>query len=214
MSRSGLYLAGAIALAAVAGGVLFFTNFLGIQQLMGVPPTAEQLMAEMGETAAAGGQVATFAESNIKTWSIAEGHTLERFSLNGSDAVYARLTSATALDPKSFAWQALGLSHLFTREFNNSTAGRDIEIAVIARRAPSNSSDTLFVMYATQQAGNTGWKPIALSNDFELHKVTFKVPQPEGGFQNPSILVLQADPAGKGRAVELLGVYVRLARPS
>jgi hypothetical protein len=214
MSRSGLYIVGAVALALTAAGVLFFSNFQGIQQLVGFPPTTEQLMAQISDASATGGQAVTFSDSNTKAWSLAEGHRLERFSLNGGDVAFARLTSLTRLDSQSFAWPTLGLSWLLTREFNNATRGREIEIGVIARRASVNSSDQLFVMYATQQAGNTGWKPIRLSNDFELHKVTFKVPQPDGGFQNPSILVLHADAAGKGRSVELLGAFVRFAKPN
>ena len=43
------------------------------------------------------------------------------------------------------------------------------------------------------------------------HRIPFSVPNVDGGFVNPSILVLQADPTANGKAVEILGVYVQIA---
>lgn len=168
-------------------------------------------MSDLKEIASRGGQVATFSGSGAQSWRLAEGHRLERFSLNDQGAVFARLSSTVHLDPKSFDWPNLGLSWLLTKEFNNSTAGQRIEIGLVARHAQTNPSDTVYLMYATQQAGNTGWKPIQLSSQFELHRIPFSVPNVDGGFVNPSILVLQADPTANGKAVEILGVYVQIA---
>jgi hypothetical protein len=211
MSRTNTLITGAVALAIVAAILMVWTNLFGIQQLLGMRPSEKELMAEMTEIAASGGQVSTFSKGLINTWKVAEGHKLERFGLNDEGAVFARLTSSVVLDGKSFDWPNLGLSWLMTQEFNNSVAGRRIEIGIVARRSQQNSSEQLFLMYATQQAGNTGWKPVPLSNQFELQKIYFDVPSPEGGFQNPPIMILHSDPDGKGRSVEMLGAYVRVA---
>lgn len=210
--RTSQLILGAVILALVAGGLLIWTNPAALQSLLPfLKPNEEQLMSDLAGIASRGGHVATFSQQGAQSWRLAQGHRLERFSLNDRGAVFARLSSSTHIDPNSFDWPNLGLSWVLTREFNNQSNGKRIEIGVVARRAQANSSDSVYLMYATQQAGNTGWKPIPLSTQFELHRVPFDVPNVEGGFANPPILVLHADPTAKGKSVEILGVYVQLA---
>jgi len=200
-------IAGAVVLALVAAGVLFGTDFFQ-KNLFG--PSETELLAEVQGASKVGGYAATFAEPSAAAWRLAEGHRLERFSLNDQGAVFARLSSSKPLDAKSFDWPSLGLTWKLTQEFNNQTNGLPIEIGIVARQAATNGSNTLFVMYATEQAGNSGWKPIQLSSSFELKTIRWTVPRIEpGGYKNPPIVVLHSDATGSGKAIEILGVYVK-----
>jgi hypothetical protein len=64
-------------------------------------------------------------------------------------------------------------------------------------------------VFATRQAGNSGWQSIPLGPKFELHTFQYDVPAVDGGYNQEPILVLHADAAGQGRALELLGIVLR-----
>lgn len=209
MNRS-YVIAGVLVVAVLALAGMVWTNFLGLRDLLeSESATQERLMSELSEIASRGGHVATFSEANVKSWQVPGGHQLERFSLNDKGAVFARLTSGTQMDPQSFDWPNQGMTWLLTKDFNNKTNGRKIEIGVVARQGTGKAADSIYLMYATQQSGNSGWKKIPLGTRFELKKIEFQVPSVPGGFTNPPILVLNADPAGKGKSVEILGAYVQ-----
>lgn len=163
----------------------------------------------MNQITASGGTALTFDDSAIKGWTLPPGHRLERFSLDGGKAVFARLSSTTALNNDFPSWAERGLSFQFQVEMNNISSGKRIEVGVIARSAQSNGSHNLNVVYATQQAGNSGWQKLELSPQFQLLKFTYDVPAVPTGYQSAPIVVLHSDEAGSGRGVELLGIYVK-----
>jgi len=224
MSRTGLLVVVALIFALAAAGVLVWTNALNISgQPSGAPsatapsttapPSREaQLVTSMNQAAAGGGFAASFLETDVSKWQIAEGHRLERFSLASSGPVFARLTSSVALDRASVQWPSLGLSMALPVEFANLANGRTVEIGFIARAAQSNGSSELSVIYATQQAGNSLWQTVELKPNFEAYKFTYDVPRIETGYVNGPILVFHSDAAGGGKAVEMIGAYVKLAQ--
>ena len=213
MGRDGL-IAAALVLAAAAVGLSLWT---GVLKLPGQTPgfgttttNEDRLVAQMTNEVAGGGYAVTFSQNEASKWQVGEGHRIERFSLEAGSAVFARLSSSTPLNPTTWEWSTQGLSTTFPVEFNNATNGQEIEIGVIARAATANPSSEMSVVYATQQAGNSGWHPIALTGEFALTKFTFTVPKvDDGAYTKQPILVINADKAGGGKSVEVLGVYVK-----
>lgn len=204
--KSPYLIAGAVVLALVLAGILFATDFLTKNPFVS---DEARFLTEANEAPAAGGVAGLFVEQDSRKWRIASGHRLERFSLDQSGAVFARLTSTVPLDRKSVDWAAQGLTITFPPQFNNATAGQTVEIGLAARSAQSNGAASIAVVYATQGQGNSGWKDFKLSGDFQLFTFKFKVPKLPNGYVNGPIIVLSSDPAGGGHAAELMGVYVK-----
>jgi hypothetical protein len=163
----------------------------------------------MTEQAMQGGYAATFSGSSVKAWQIAAGHALERFSINNGDAVFARLTSSAPVAKEGWEWEKQGLSWLIPNEFNNRTNGHKVEVGIIARQSASSTTESVSVLYATRGYGNSGWKKLPLSSDFELKTFVFDFTAVTATEFNQPILVITADPEGAGKAVEILGVYVK-----
>ncbi len=219
MTRSGYLVAGALVFALAAAGVLVWTNFLDLSGENGffpraaapsAPPSREaQLVKRMTEAVAEGGIAVSFVESDVRKWKVADGDRLEKFTLDSSGPVFARLTSSAALDKASIQWPSLGLSVGLPLEFTKLSNGRKIEVGFVARSAATNGSPAVSVVYATQQAGNSGWKSVNLQPQFEAYKFEYAVPSVPGGYTNPPVIVFHSDPSGSGRAVELIGLYVR-----
>jgi hypothetical protein len=212
MNRAGLIII-AVLLAAAAAAVLFWTelgNNLGGQSIVGTQQSNEaRLVAQMKNAVAGGGFAVTFDTSDAQKWQIAPGHRFERFSVDGG-GVFGRLTSGVPLNSTTWEWSTQGLSTLFPVEFNNNTNGRTIEIGVIARASTTNSTKELSVVYATQQAGNSGWHKLPLTGEFKLQTFTFDVPQIEPGtYTKQPVIVLNADADGTNRSAEVLGVYIK-----
>src|SRR5262249_7776650 len=120
--------------------------------------------------------------------------------------------SSSTLDKASVLWPSLGLSLTLPPEFANNVAGRKVEVGVIARSAQSNGSPEISVMYATRQAGNSGWQSIALQPNFEAYKFTYDVPNHEGGYTNGPMVVFHSDASGGGKAVEMIGAYIKIVQ--
>lgn len=213
MSRTGFLVVGALIFALAAAGVLVWTNVLVIPSTPpSTPQTAEQkLMARIAERAAGGGVAVTFAEKDIKRWQLPTGHRLERFSLHDGEAVFARLTSEGPVDNEKPSWAERGLSIPLPVEFNNMTRGRRVEIGIVARSSQSNPSKALLAVYATQEAGNSGWQALGLKPAFELLTFTYDVPAVEA-YSNQPILVIHSDEEGMGKSVEILGAFVKLVK--
>lgn len=172
--------------------------------------STEQLMARINDAEKTGGYGVTFSQSDVPKWRIAEGHRLERFGVDGGEPAFVRLTSSTVLNATTWEWATQGLSVTLPVEFNNRTNGQMIEIGVVARAASSNSANVITVVYATQQAGNSGWKDLPVDGDFAMKTIRFKVPKiAPGTYTKQPIVVLNSDRSGGGRAVEVLGVYVK-----
>jgi len=200
----------AAVLALIAGGVLITSNFLGFtfSSLFRVPE--REWVARMSQAAVQGGGYAlTFSGPGSENWKVGPGHQLERFSVESGDAAFARLTSTAAFNGNSTEWEKLGLTAALPVEFNNQTKGQMIEIGVVARAPSVKPSDAIMIMYATQQAGNSGWQRLALGRDFELLKFTYKVPTVEGEYIAKPIIVIHSDAQGRGRMADILGVYVK-----
>ena len=222
--RAGYLIVGALIFALAAAAVLIWTNQINLPGQPAAPPSATsvpsttvappsheaQLVTAMNEAAAGGGYVATFMEGDVGKWQIADGHKLERFSLGSNGPVFARFTSSTTLDKTSVQWPALGLSMTLPPEFANAVAGKKVEVGIIARAAQSNGSNELSVVYATRQSGNSGWQSIALQPNFEAYKITYDVPNREGGYTNGPMIVFHSDASGGGRAVEMIGAYLKV----
>jgi len=197
----------AIVLALVAAATLFGTDFFRKNPFG--PSLETQLMARINEAASQGGLVATFGEPYTKGWQLPKGHRLERFSLNDGEAVFSRLTSSVPRTNDLPTWPDRGLSFSFPIDFATRTKGQWLEIGIVARRSPQNSSETLNVVYSTQQAGNSGWQNLALGENFELKTFPYQVPDVPEGYSHQPIIVLHSDTEGRGRSVEILGVYVK-----
>jgi hypothetical protein len=215
-----MYLVVLLVIAAIAAGVYFGTDLLNPPQVTSgaaveaTPDTSNsavaQLVSDMTSIAQAGGYAATFSEQQLVKWQLAEGHKIERFSIGNENTVFARLTSGTALDQTSVDWAPLGLSTLLPLDFATQSAGKKIEVGVIARSAQSNGAAKMMIVYATQQAGNSGWQQVQLQSDFALFRFTFEVPIADGGYTNQPIVVIHSDASGSGKAVELIGTYVKV----
>jgi len=163
----------------------------------------------MNQIAASGGLAVTFGDSNIQGWLLPPGHKLERFAVDGGQAVFARLTSSVALNDNTPTWAERGLSYAFPVDLAAKTNGARIEIGVIAKSASTNGSEALNIVYATQQAGNSGWQQFSLTPQFQLFTFTYDVPSLSDGYSNPPMVVLHSDQTGSGRAVEILGLYAK-----
>jgi hypothetical protein len=227
MPRIGLLLAIAAALIAVAAGVLFFTNFFEATPTRTTPdetatavsnnsehtPSPEEsFTTQLKEVAAGNGFAVTFLDADLAKWQLAEGFKIERFSLGHNGPVFARLTSNTPLDEKSFHWPRLGLSALLPLQFGQDSNGQRIQVGVVARAANNDTTSAVSVAYATQQAGNTGWRKFNVKSEFQLFKFVWDVPVVETGYTASPILTLNSDPSGSGQSVEILGVYVKIVK--
>jgi hypothetical protein len=223
--RTSTLVIGALIFALAAAGVLVWTNQLNLPGQPEAPPSTPsapsptapaplsreaQLVTAMNEAAAAGGFAVSFKEGDVGKWKLADGHRLERFSLDAAGPVLARLSSSTPLEWTSNQWPTQGLSVLIPRQFAEMSNGRTVEIGFVARTAPVNGSPRITALYATQQAGNSQWKSIVLKPQFEMYKFTYAVPALDGGYTAEPIVVFHSDPAGAGHAVELIGAYVKL----
>lgn len=225
MSRATL-IVGALIFALAAAGVLVWTGVLDVSGMKTSAPTAPtatnapptgtsreaQLVNDMTAAAAGGGFAASFVEADIKKWQIAGGHKLERFSVDGSDVVFARLSSSVALSPQFARWEDLGLSMTLPSEFSEGNKGYAVEVGVVARKSPQNGSDTIGVVFATQQTGNSGWNKFPLTQEFQLFTFRWTIPPLEGAYSQNPVLVVHADTEGLGRSVEILGAYVKPSR--
>jgi len=163
----------------------------------------------MNQIAASGGLVITFADSNIQGWLLPPGHKLERFAMDGGQAVFARLTSSAPLNDNTPTWAERGLSYALPIELAAKTNGARMEIGIVAKSPSSNGSDALSIVYATQQAGNSGWRQLPLTTQFQLLTFIYDVPSVAEGYSNPPMVVLHSDQTGAGRAVEIVGLYAK-----
>ena len=143
MTRTGNLIAGALAFALAAAGVLVWTDFLQLPKQGSAPlPSATtipsnsnelRLVTAMTEAVAGGGFAASFLESDVRKWQIAEGHRIERFSLDAAGPAFARLTSSTPLDKASVLWSSLGLSLPMPLELANAANGSQIDFFISNR---------------------------------------------------------------------------------
>ena len=208
--RSTYLIAAAVVLALVAAGVLFGTDFFRKNPFAKGADEAT-FLTQANEATAAGGFAALFTEHDARQWRLAGGHRLERFSLDQTGAVFARLTSSAPVDKTSTDWEKQGLTVVFPVAFNNATAGKTVEIGFAARSSSANGADKVSILYATRQAGNSSWREFKLGADFQMFTFKYKVPVDDKPYVNGPIVVITSDPAGGGHAVELMGVYVKPA---
>jgi hypothetical protein len=170
----------------------------------------EEHLANLKEAAFGGGYAVTFAPTDSAKWQVGEGHRLEKFSVEGGTTSFARLTSNAPLDAKTWKWSTQGLSTTFPVDFNNIANGGKLQIGIIARAPATNGSKVISVVYATQQAGNSGWRDIRIGSAFEMSTFTFNVPKRKpGSYTAQPILVIHADKRGAGASAEILGIYVK-----
>jgi hypothetical protein len=230
--KAGYLIVGALIFALAAAAVLIWTNQISLPGQPVAPPSASppastaappsapaaselsdaKWMKQMSDIAAGGGIALTFADNTVDNWRIAAGHRLERFTVSGGHAVFARLSSGVPLTNEVPTWSERGLSFSLPMGFSNRMNGAQIEVGVVARKARANSAENLHVVYATQQAGNSGWQKLALEPEFSLLSFKYDVPAVAGGYSIPAIIVLHSDASGAGRAAEVLGVYVKVLK--
>jgi hypothetical protein len=224
MPRNGsLIIIGAVVIVA-ALGLFIWTKFIDVEAPSGAGGTSSPGQTQPIATAqnndakwikymtnvlAEGGLVATFGEANIKNWRIADGHRLERFSLEGGNVAFGRLSSSVERLNTSPTWPERGLSYAFPVEWSNNNKGINIEVGIVARSPTNNASEVLNFVYSTQQAGHSGWQIVGLTGSFELHTFQYVVPNIEEAYVNPPVVVVHADDTAQGRAVEILGIYVK-----
>jgi hypothetical protein len=231
MSRIGYLIAIAVLIAALAAGVLVWQNYFDTPPQVATtnagstvsdqspkPSTKPLSDADakwfemMRQIPTDGGFSATFAKKDLGNWVLAAGHKLERYSLGGDEAAMGRLTSTEVLNPENTDWRASTLSFTLPMEFSRLSNGKKIEVGIVARTAMANGSPALYTVYATQEAGNSGWKAIQLTGDFQLVKFVYQVPELPAGYKNNPLIAFHSDAKGEGRSIELLGAYVRLAQ--
>jgi hypothetical protein len=205
MGRVGL-IAGAVVLALAAAAAFFWSD---IKRLAG-QATEEQLVTDLNHAAEGGGYAVTFTQADAGKWQIGEGHRLEKFSVDSGNTAFARVTSGKPLDPNTWEWSTQGLSTMFPVAFNNKTNGGKLQIGVVARSPSTNGSKQISVVYATQQAGNSGWHDFQIGPQFQMYSFTFDVPHRDpGSYTAQPIVVINADRTGAGGAAEVLGIYVK-----
>jgi hypothetical protein len=218
-----MYVAGALALALVAAGVFVGTDLVelpwlntssSIPSVPQLPSTSTpslpqaQLVAPMTEAASAGGFAASFAAQGGGSWELTPGHRLERLGLNGGGTVFARLSSGIALDKS----QIIDGTYVeLPAEFAQQSAGKRIEVGIVARAAQSNPSNEFSVLYSTRQAGNSGWRTFQAGSNFEIRSFTFDVPAAPNGYDAKPAIAVRGDSQGKGLGLEIIGVYAKLA---
>lgn len=200
---------GAVVLALMSVGVLVWSNAISLPFFTSYPSNQE-LMARMTEVSQSGGIAATFSAKDISKWQLPDGHKLERFSLTDAETGFARLTSTGPVDNNRPNWEERGLSLTLPVEFNNRTRGKRLEIGIVARSAQTRPSEALLAVYATRQAGNSGWQELVLQSGFQLTTFTYDVPAIAEEYTNAPILVLHSDRAGAGGSVEILGIYIKI----
>jgi hypothetical protein len=218
MSRTGFLVIIALIFALAAAGVLVWTNVIDFsgdtEKIVEGKPSLSaaemRAMNSMKQVAVTGGFAATFSGPESRTWDLAAGHRLERFSLNGGGDIMGRLISSVPLDNERVID---GLYVELPAQFAEIANGRRIEVGVLARGGQANPSSVLSVLYATRQAGNSGWKTLNLSPTFELRKFSFDVPKLPGGYQAQPVIALRGDAGGRGLTVELVGVYATVIIP-
>jgi hypothetical protein len=216
MTRTTLII-GALIFALAAAGVLVWTNVIDISKQ--TAPTSEQptitqstpvsetnWAEKMTELAAPEGMAFSFADANLATWSVTDAHRIERFSFGANSQVLARLSSTLPLDPEN---RLSGLQLKLPLEWAQRVNGKKIEIGVVARQPQTNAANDISLLYATLQAGNSGWQTLKVSTEFQVLKFTFDIPPVETGYTSQPVIVVRSDAAGGDRAVELVGVYVK-----
>lgn len=221
MSRAGFLIVVALVLALIAAGVLVWTNQLSqdanhAPRDASSPPTLTpdassgeaEYMALTNDAAAGTGFVATFAENSAR-WQVSDGHRLERIWLKEPDIVMARLASSLERRDDMLLQ---GLSVELPVEFAQQVNGKKIEVGILARMPQTNGAGEVSLVYATRQAGNSGWKQLKLSPQFALHSFVYEVPKVDEGYTVQPAVVIHADTSGKGRAVEILGIFVKQAQ--
>ncbi len=220
MTRTTLII-GALIFALAAAGVLVWTGVWEFADSTDLeeskpetPPVAassshDSQAAKWIEDAAVAGGIAVTFSGDAQGWFLSEGHKLERFAIDAS-TVFARLTSSSPLDPVRVVD---GLYVELPNEFAIRSNGKRVEVGVVARSAQSNPSTTFSVIYATQQAGNSGWRTMQLSGAFGLSRLVFDVPRVDEGYAAKPVIVIRGDSNGAGLGVELLGAYAKVLEP-
>jgi hypothetical protein len=153
---------------------------------------------------------ADFASPGVSRWRVPQGTDLKVVKVGDIDAPIGRLSSTVPLNRNSYEWETLGASVLIPSNVVAALNGREIEITVRARTSAQNPSEWIWTVFATQQAGNTGWHASALSRSVEPFRLKFKVPYVQEGYAKPFILVLNGDHDGLGRVAEVESVSIVL----
>ncbi|MDZ4866193.1 MAG: hypothetical protein SGI91_02620 [Alphaproteobacteria bacterium] len=207
MSRTGYLVVGALVFALAAAGVLLWSDIA--TEYFGPQTLESRLTKQMNDVASTGGFAASFAEQDASRWRLADGHRFERLTVASSNAVIGRLGSSVVLDVSPPSWESQGLSIELPAAFAQQSNGKRVEVGVIARAARANASGVLNAVFATRQAGNSGWRKFELGGEFQVHTIIFDMPEVPSGYTAQPIIVLQSDADGHGRSVEILGVYAR-----
>lgn len=211
--RTSTLVVGALIFALAAAGVLVWTNAVDLSGT-GInldKPAREQSnetnwALTMTQLATPDGMAFSFANNDLAAWSVTEAHRIERFSFGGTSQTLARLSSTLPLDPEN---RLSGLQLKLPIAWAERANGKKIEIGIVARQPQTNAAQDVSVLYATLQAGNSGWHTLKLTTDFEVHKFTFDVPAVETGYTAQPVIIVRSDTAGGDKAVELVGLYVK-----
>jgi hypothetical protein len=225
MQRTGLIFVVALIVAVAIGVAVFWTGIIGGQDappasITGDSPASsatagssdQPSMDEMNSISSQGGVAANFSDRDVKRWSLADGHRIERFSVQGSETVFVRLTSSVALGQPYSRWEDLGLSIKFPAEFMERNKGFPVEVGIIARQPSENASQVINAVLATQQTGNSGWHKLNLAGEFSVQTFKWTIPPSQAAYTAQPILVLSADSEGTGKATEIIGVFLKPLR--
>lgn len=212
--RSGSFVLGAIVLGLIAVAVLVWADLIDISRFTkpqgsAVPSSTiaeEDWVSRMKQEATSEGVVATFSDGDITSWTITDGHRIERFRLTGPSQAFARLASGHPLNAED---RLSGLQLKLPAAWAAKVNGKKIEVGVVARQPQTNAASDISILYATLQTGNSGWHTFKLTPSFGVSKFVFDVPQLDGGYTAQPLVILRGDALGGDRSVELLGVYLK-----
>lgn len=216
MSRA-IIIAGVAAVALAAAGVttvgvrypdLSARALARAAMLVNPPARPQALLDAVRAYPDAGGVALTFALADARRWDVAGEST---YHVETDDAlpglVFARVASAKA---RPGASAALGLRAFLTPDFAQRANGRRVEFGVIARSPSTHGAGALAIVYATQQAGNSGWRTFRLSRSFAAYTAVFEVPRVAEGYAKPPFISIHADALGRGREADVLAVFARI----
>jgi hypothetical protein len=173
--------------------------------------TANDAASNMTEVARSGSVVATFSEKDITRWGLPPEHRLDRHRFHDGEVFYGRLTCIGPVNNAANTWEMRGLSLKLPVEFNNHSRGKRVEVGIVARRGGVFPSEAMMVVFATQEAGNSGWRLFTLKSTFELLTLTYDVPATSELYSKHPILVIHSDANGTSKSADILGAYVKVA---
>lgn len=137
--------------------------------------------------------------SDIQRFRAPKGNTLE---LKGD---FIRISSAVN-DAKSIG-NTEGAFLIIPKDVEQRVGGKTIAVTIWARASANKPSPSFAIAYSTAAVGNSGWQSFKPGLDVEAYRFEYNVPVPKGA-PGLDFIGIWADTAGKGRAIEIMGLEI------